>query len=176
MARLQEREQIVQLQQIVLHRRGAEQEQVPPLQGVDQPPVLRGAVLAVMGLVDDHQVPGDFGHELSPFAALGKGHRREHAVRILPVFQAVGRAGARRSGELQVELRREFLAPLRHQGRRNQDEHPLGQPPQQVFPQQQTRFDRLAQPHLVGQQHTAREIAAKPCGPSRSDGADVRRR
>ena len=66
MARLQQRQQVVEFQQVVLHGRGAQQEQVPPLQGVDQLPVLRRAVLAVMGFVDDHQVPRGFGDPRRP--------------------------------------------------------------------------------------------------------------
>ena len=36
----------------------------------------------------------------------------------------------------------------------HQDQHAFGESSQQVFPQQQTGFDRLAEPHFVGQQHS----------------------
>ena len=55
-ARLQQRQQIVELGQVVLHRRRREQQQEALVQGVDQLPALAGAVAQVVRLVDDDQV------------------------------------------------------------------------------------------------------------------------
>ena len=158
MARFQQRQQVVKLQKVVLHGRGGEQEQMAAVQRVDELPVAGAAVLAMMGLVDDHQVPGRGGHHLGPPLTLGKRQRRQHAIGVGPVVGAVGLPRPRRDGELQVKLRPQLLVPLRHQGRRDEDQHPPHQSAQQVLPQQQAGLDRLAEPNFIGQQHPPAEM------------------
>ena len=55
--RLQQRHQVEQLLQVVLHRRGRQQEDVLLLQFTGEPPGLGVAIAQVMGLVDDDHVP-----------------------------------------------------------------------------------------------------------------------
>ena len=68
----QKREQVVQLHEIVLHRRRRKQEHMPPLERIDELPIPRRAILAVMGFIDNHQIPGNLRQALRPRPGLGK--------------------------------------------------------------------------------------------------------
>ena len=69
LARLEQGDQVVQLHEIVFHRRGGQQEQEPFFERVDQLPVEGIAVFKMMGLIDDHHVIFPAGHGID--VALG---------------------------------------------------------------------------------------------------------
>src|SRR4029077_12506606 len=54
--RLEQREQIVELDQIVLYRRGREQQQKTLIEPIDELPALAGSITQVMGFIHDDQV------------------------------------------------------------------------------------------------------------------------
>ncbi len=91
----------------------------------------------------------------------GKRCRHEHAIGVLPELgpRALGRAW--RDREVQAELPFQLVVPLRNQRIGDEDQHPASQAPQQVLTQQETGFDRLAQPHFVRQQHATTEPAQR---------------
>ena len=65
----------------------------------------------------------------------------------------------RQEPELLAEVRLHFLHPLRHETLRGNHQHSLHQPTELQFPEDQPRFDGLAQADLIGQQ-VANPIAA----------------
>ena len=80
-ARLQQRDQVEQLLEVVLHRRGGQQQDVLLLQLAGELPELGVAVAQVVGLIDDDQVPvaGQDGGAVR--LALGGVHRGDDAGR-----------------------------------------------------------------------------------------------
>ena len=154
-----ERGQPEQLHQVVLERRGGEQQLRAAAQRA--PERLAGAVVLAVGvpqpvrLVDDGDVPGDALH-------LARAHRGERVgadhdpagvegVGLEPVPLALADHVAVDHLGLEAELAAELLAPLRAQRGRDQDGRarlPLGG----ELGQHQPRLDGLAEPDLVGEQ------------------------
>ena len=123
----------------------------------------RGSVLHAVRLVHNHEVVVDR-HE--PAALRGLAHERErghHQGVVVPRAvpgAARGRDGGRHGR--QTELRRQLVHPLADERGRCQDQRLAYQTAQPVLLQRQAGFDRLAQPHLVGQQDAASEVAQDP--------------
>ena len=65
-----------------------------------------------------------------------------------------GELARRQEPELLAEVGLHLLDPLRHQTLGGDDQHPLHQPPQLEFPEDQPGFDGLAQADFIGQQVT----------------------
>ena len=115
MARGQEREQVVELEQVVLHGRRGKKEHEPPLQRIDELPVEGRAVLAVVGLVDDDQVPGFCRYQRRPLLRFHERQRRQNTVVPPPEFGPVDSDSPWRDGKVQVELGDQFFMPLRNE-------------------------------------------------------------
>ena len=158
MPRLEEREQVVELHQIVLHGRRREQEHVPPLERIDELPIPRRAILAVVRLIHDDQIPGNLRQNLRPGPRLGKRERSEHQVVFQPKLAPACFLGARGNDEIEPEFLRQLVLPLRDQRRRNQDQHAANHSPEQIFAEQQAGLDGLAEPDLIRQQHASAEM------------------
>lgn len=114
-----------------------------------------------MGLIHDHDVPRGGCDCRRARARARKRCRHEHAVGALPELgpRTLGRPW--RDREVQAELPLQLVVPLRNERVGDEDQHPAGQAPQQVLAQQETGFDRLAQPHFVRQQHATTEPAQR---------------
>lgn len=154
--RLHGGDQMEQVIEAVLDRRGGEQQQRPRLQRAHQRS--RGAVriARAVGLVDDHQVPALRGDRVPQRCAPGSGDRaQQHAA----VRRGVGsiREDARRQPELAVEL----LLPLAHQAGGDEYQHTLGQAAQAQLAEHEQRLDRLAEADLIGEDGPAAHPAQR---------------
>ena len=158
MPRREQRQQVVQFDEVVLDGSRRQQKHEPALERVHHLPVQRRSILAVMGFIDDDQVPLLRGDQCRSFLRLGRRERHQDAILAAPVFGLVGFGGLRRDREVQVELAVQFVLPLRDQRRGNEDQHALDQRSQDIFPQQQTGFDRLPQTDFIGQQHAPAKL------------------
>jgi hypothetical protein len=128
----------------------------------------------MMGLVEHHQVPG-----LGPGQQLGRTIATPHQVagdqhaRLTVPHLGVHRAlrlalePPRRvpaqplpvvDGPVQIELLAQLDLPLAQDGLRRQHQDPLRPAGQPGLAQQQTRLNRLAQTHLVGDQQSRRPV------------------
>ena len=151
----QQREQVVEFDQVVLHGRRGEQKHESPLQRVDELPIQRRPILAVVGLVDDDQVPGLSRHERRALLEFHECQRGQHAVVPPPKFLSTRGDTLRRNSEFQVKFAAQFLVPLRNQRRGDQDQHAPRHAAQQILAEQQASFDGFSQSDLVRQQDPA---------------------
>ena len=156
-ARLQQCQEVVELGQVVLHRRRRQQQQKALVQPVHQLVALAGAVAEVVRLVDDDEVevPVD-----QPLGVLAPACHRQRGDQPGLAPEALGIVAQQRvvgAGARDVELVLQLFAPLPDERRRHQHQHALGHAAQQVFLQHHPGLDGLAEPDLVRQQHPAAE-------------------
>ena len=122
-AGLQQRQQVVELDQIVLHRRRGEQQQETLVERVDQLVALADAVAQVMGLVDDDEIEAAASRRSACSLRRAERNRRDQA--LLAQNRSGSRAQQRvvggRAGN--VELGLQLLAPLPDQRGRRQHQH-----------------------------------------------------
>ena len=153
LARLQQRNQVEELVQVVLHRRRRQQEQVALAQVVDELPADAGAVLQVVRLVHDDDVVGVLQNVPAVRGQLRRADGSDHAVELAPGFAAEGAELRVVVGNaLDAELVRHLFLPLAYQRWRGEDQHLARQPAQQQLLQHQAGLDRLAQAHLVAEE------------------------
>src|SRR3972149_694518 len=128
--RRQERHQVEQLFEVVLHRCGGEEQQIGPAEPVDELPEDCPGVPQVMGLVDDDQIVGDLENPVGVLRSLGRVKRRDHALEPPPGLGPFlpERLGVM-SHEVEAELPAKLLLPLCHQPGRDEDQHSPGPPP-----------------------------------------------
>ena len=119
-ARLQQGQQIVQLDQVVLHRRRRQQQQEALVERVHELAALAGAVAQMMRLIDDDEIEG----RLSRRSACSlRRAAPSDAIDALWLQNTVGvarAAGRRRWWRRQPELGCQLLAPLADQRCRRQ--------------------------------------------------------
>jgi hypothetical protein len=164
--------------ELALVRRGGQQQQVG--RGFSQslaqaiPGDLIGAAAQPMCLVDDDQIPAGRDKVLEAFvvvlldllaspaaARVQRLHGIQGADDLRPgppqvVLAADPPQGCEIAGDQQAEIfaevRLHFRDPLGDESFGGDDQRPRDQAPQLPFPLDQSRLDRLAQSHLVGQQ------------------------
>ena len=123
-ARLQQRQQVVELDQVVLHRRRRQQQQKALVQRVHQLVALARAVAQVVRLVDDDEI-----EVAADAGASACSRRRATASEAIRRFWLQNRFGSLaqqrvvggRAGD--VELGLQLLPPLPDQRRRRQHQH-----------------------------------------------------
>jgi hypothetical protein len=155
---LQQGQEIVQLDQVILHRGRRQQQQKALVERVDQLPAGAGAVTQMVRLVDDDEIVLTRGQALGILAAPRRGDRGDDA-RLVP--ERVGIMAQQRvigGGEGEAELGLQLLAPLPDQGRRRQYQRALGHAAHRVLLEYHAGLDGLAEADLVGQQHAAAEL------------------
>ena len=105
----QQRDEVVQLAQIVLQWRGGEEQDEVPLDLLDEPVGRAALALHLVRLVDDHQIPAVSQDLLGVAARAGPVVRHDRFRDALPVFRVGGRLEALEELFLQLPL------PLTHQ-------------------------------------------------------------
>ena len=157
-ARLEQGQQVVELDEVVLHRRRRQQQQEALVQRVHQLVALARAVAQVMRLVDDDEIEAAADE---PRGMLAPARQRERGDQALLVPEPVRIAAQQRvvggrAGD--VELGLQLLPPLPDQRRRGEHEHALDHAAQQILLEHHAGLDGLAEPDLVGEQHPAAKL------------------
>ena len=156
--RLQKRDQVEQLLEVVLHggRRQKQDELLLDLAG--KFPDLGVAIAKVMCLVHDDHVPSPGQDRRSVRLALGRMDRRDHAVELVPGARPASSEGRIVvADQLDRELAPHLPLPLLDQGRRHQNQDRADQPPDHQLRQDEARLDGLAQADLIAQHGPASE-------------------
>lgn len=109
LTRPQQRDQVVQLTQVVLERRRGEQQQVVLVEVADHLVGARAVVLDLVRLVHDHQVPVPLQDLVGMPPVHGPVIRDDAARRLPPLGGLLGRR------ELLEELRLQLRLPLAHE-------------------------------------------------------------
>jgi hypothetical protein len=122
----QQRDEVVQLAHVVLHRRRGQEQEIARGEPVQKLPGERLLVLQPMRFVDDDQIEGSRRHLVAVAKELRGIHRREEQ-RLLPPGGAV-----LQHREFQIELPSKLLIPLLYQGRRHEDERALHETAQEL--------------------------------------------
>ena len=156
---LQERDQVEQLLQVILHGGRGQQQDELLLDLAGELPGLGVAIAEVMGLVDDDDVPPS-GEDRRPVRlALGGMDRGDHAVELAPGgLPALAEGGVVVADELDRELAPHLALPLLDQRRRDEDEDRPGEAADHQLREDEPGLDGLAQPDLVAEHGPA----AKP--------------
>ena len=157
-AGLQQRQQVVELDEIVLHRRGGEQQQKTLGQTVDQLVALAGAVAQVVGLVDDHQIERLCEQPVGMLAPARERERSDDPRRRPEALGVLAKQRVVRGHAGNIELGLQFLAPLSDQRGGDQHQHALDHAAQQIFLEHHACLDGLAEAHFVGEQHAAAKL------------------
>ena len=150
---------IVKLAQIILERRRREQKEVVALDPLHEL-IRRGPViLDLVRFVDDDEIPAVAKDRLGVVLAARSIVRSDALRDVIPVFRI------RRRRKAFEELALELSLPLHHQGSWRQNEHTTREPADEQFLEDDTRFDRLPEPYLVGQDRAAphRTSEDTPC-------------
>ena len=157
-AGLQQREQIVELDQVVLHRCGRQKKQKPLVQAVDEPIGLAGTIAQMMRFIDNDKIVSA-GFEMPHMLCAARERQRGNHEGLSPEpFRIPAQKFILRRGAADAELGLEFLAPLADKRRRHENERPLHHAAQDIFLQHHTCFDGLAEAHFVGQQHATAKL------------------
>ncbi len=157
-ARLEQREHVVKLAEIVLHRRRRQQKQEALVERVHQFVALARAVAQMMGLVNDDEVEAAVDEARGMFAPARQSERSDQArlvpepIRVVPQQRVMG--GRARNVELGLEL----LPPLPDERGRSEHERALDHPTQQILLEHHAGLDGLAESDLVGEQHAAAKL------------------
>ena len=152
-SRLKQCDQIEELFQVVLHGRGRQQQDELLLQFAGKPPGLGRTIAQVMGFIHDDQVPFAPQDGRAVRLALGRVHRDDHAVELLPgILASFTKLRRVLAGKLQRELAAHFPLPLLDKRRGHQHQDGLRQAAQVQLGQHQAGLDRLAQAHFVAKQ------------------------
>ena len=151
-------DQAVKLHQIILNGGGGEQEHIALTNLVDKLPGQRIAILELVRFVDHQQIKLATEDRIALVFEFGAVNADDPAPFLVAryLFPLCPRLHHRKRF---VELAIEFLAPLFGQRSRGQDQHRAHQPAHDQLFHDDARFDRLAQPDLVGQQGAATHIA-----------------
>jgi hypothetical protein len=170
----------LEARRLALVRRGRKQEQVRGGfgQGFAEPVAgdLFGASAEAMGFVADNQIPTGVdqiaeaflvvrfqlltGPAPATFDGLDRIGRTDDLIELPPDVLGPGEVPPRRElarrqePELLAEVGLHFLHPLRHEALGGDDQHPLHQPTELEFPEDQPGFDGLAQTDFIGEQVT----------------------
>ena len=156
--RLEERQEIIKLGEIVLHRRCGQQQQEALVESVHQLVALACTVAQVMRLIDDDEIEIVCQQALGVLAAARLCDRCDQAF-LAP--ECVGIAAQQRivgSGTRNIELGLKLFPPLPDQRRRRQHQHALHHAAQQILLEHHAGLDGLAEADFVGEQHTAAEL------------------
>ena len=145
----QQRQQAVQFDEIVLHGCRGEQKHVTTLQRVDELPEFCRAVSAMVGLVDNDQIPMSSGNRFWPTTGSGKRCGNQNTVMCRPEFVTAAGRCPWCDPEIEVELGREFFVPLTDQRIRDQNQHTFDQSSQQVFAKQQAGLNGFTETDFV---------------------------
>ena len=105
-ARLQQGQQVVELQQAVLHRRRRQQQQEAFLQAVDQPLAGARLVAQVVRLVDHDHVVVQAGEQFGVLLAPCRGDRGDHRVSVPEACRVGAQQRVVAGGEVDAELAR----------------------------------------------------------------------
>ncbi|MNC24713.1 hypothetical protein D3C75_727780 [compost metagenome] len=156
---LQHVDEIVQLLQIVLHRRSGKQQAIFFAKLADKLVVGGFFVLQLMGFVNDQHVIVHVQDNLPVGVPFGRIHGCHDDVALLPhVFLLLGGGG---DAEFGVQLPH----PLQHKGGGNQDQRFFDQSPDDILLQNQPRFYGFPQAYLIGQNRSAPHFQKHPaCG------------
>ena len=156
--RLQERDQVEQLLEVVLHGSRRQQEDELLLDFTGELPGLGIAIAEVMRLVDDDHVPPP-GQDRRPVRlALGGMDRGNHPVELVPGTRpALAKRGIVVADQLDRELAPHFPLPLLDQRRRHEDQDRSGQPSDHQLRQDEPGLDRFAQADFIAQHGPAAE-------------------
>src|SRR3954471_14774146 len=146
-------DEVVELAEIVLQRRCREQQEIVAIELLNEL-VTRGRVMLDLVLfVDDDEVPSmaqdRFGVSLADGAVVGNDRLRNAS----PIVRISGRV------ESLEELALELSLPLGHQGSWREDQDATRQTADRELLEDDSRFDRLAEPHLVGEDVSPAHLA-----------------
>ena len=149
-----QRREVVELAQVVLHRRRGQQHQVAGIEVVDELPSQGQVVAQAVGFVHHHHVVVGAAHP-APVPLVPRGlERRDH--------QRVPAPLARRTPghhEVELELLPQLGAPLLAQRRRHQHQRGAHRSAQQIFLEHDAGLDGLAESDLVRQDRAPVELA-----------------
>ncbi len=154
----EQRDEVVQLAQVVLERRGGEQQDEIALDFLDELIGRAAVTLHLVRLVHDHQVPA------VPQDLLGVPARARAIVRDDRFGDAWPVVGIGRGLEALEEFLLELPLPLAHQRGRREDQRAPGQAADRELFVNDARLDRLTEAHLVGQDGAAAHVAQHPLG------------
>src|SRR5882762_1013905 len=158
LSRPQQRDEVVQLAQVVLQRRRREQQDEVAFDFLNELVGRAALALDLVRLVHDHEVPA------VPQDLLGMPARARAVVRHDRLGDVQPVAGLARRVEALEELLLELALPLPHERGRRQDQHAAGEPANRELLVDDARLDRLAEAHLVGQDGAAAHVAQHPLG------------
>jgi hypothetical protein len=157
-ARLEQGEQIVELDQVILHGRRREQQQEALVERIDELPALARAVAQVMRFVDDDEIEIVRKQASGVLLPARAGDGRDDALLVPENVGIIAQRCVLRGRAGEAEFRLQLLAPLPDQRSRHQHQHALGHATQQVFLEHHAGLDRLAETDLIGEEHAAVEL------------------
>ncbi len=158
--RRQDRDQAVQLHQIVLHRRRRQHQHVTLAHLVDKLPGQCAAIFELVRLIHNQQIIVARQDRLPLVRQLGAIKAGDPAP-LLCCLHRLPRRRLLHYGEGFVELVLQLLAPLFGKRSRREHQHGAHQPALDQFFHDNAGFDCLAQPHLVGQQRPPAHLAQR---------------
>jgi len=145
----EQRDEVVEFNEVVLDGRGGEQEQVAAGERLDELPSDRVAVAQVVRLVDDDEVVALLGDGVGVRRAFCRREGGDGAGIVAPVESGAG------DGEVEPELFPQLIRPLVEEDRRDKDEDATGEAAQHELKRDEPCLDRLAEADLVAEQDTA---------------------
>lgn len=152
LSRLQNGNEIKQLDEVVLDRRGREQQYELFLELIHELPREGGPVLEVVRLVHHHEIVELLRDQRHVFGALRRIERRDNE----PLFPEAGRVACEllivRGQKLDAEFGLHLFLPLRDEGRRGQDQDVLHHAPHEVLLDEHPRLDGLPEADLVAEE------------------------
>ena len=132
-AGLEQRQEIVQLDEVILHRSRRQEEQEALVQGVDKLPTAARPVAQVVRLIDDDEIEVARAQMVGMFLPARRRNRGDDP-RLLPEGRRVlAKQRIMGGAEGKSELGRQLLAPLPDQRGRRQHQNLLGHAAQRVF-------------------------------------------
>ena len=154
-AGFEQRQQVVELGEIVLHRRCRQQQHEALVERIHQLIALARAVAQMVRFVHDDEIEAAVENARRMLAATRQGERSDQAILLPEPFRVAAqqRVVGGRAGN--VELRFELLLPLPDERRRSQHQDAVDDAAQEILLEYHAGLDGLAEPDLVGKQNAA---------------------
>ena len=151
-------DEVVQLAEIVLQRCRREQEQIVAIELLNEFVAGGRVILDLVRLVDDDEIPSLAQDGLRVTLADGAIVRDDCFGNSPPIVGIGGRI------ESLEELALELSLPLRHQGRRREDQHAAREAANSQLLEDDPRLDRFAEPHFVSENGAAAHVSQDIAG------------
>ena len=157
-ARLEQREYVVEFDQVVLHRRCRQQQQEALVERVHQLVAAAVAIAQVVSLVHDHDIEAAADDAGGMLATSRECERSDQALLLPEPLRVAAYERVVGGGAVDVELGLELLPPLPDQRCRSQHQHAVDHAAQQILLEHHSGLDGLAEPDLVSEQHAAAKL------------------